>query len=192
MLESGTRLSLALAATLLLLSLLILARLLVYPLVHTYWSGHQALSEKSAILERYQSLMNDIPLFEQQLTERQGAAKTGTFYLTGPTHALAGAELQDKVRKAIITAGSDIESTEMLPVVSKGDTALFSRIGLKVRFSTSTESLGDILHGLESTRPFLSFSKLVVTKRSQDVPIDETEHAKTIDVSFDIFGLLRN
>lgn len=190
MLASGTRLSLAMAALLLLVVILGLGRLFVFPLAQAYWSNQQELKEKSAILERYRSILKDVPLLEQELAERHDGDRAGILYLTGPTHGLAGAELQDRVRTAIANASSDIESTEMLPVVAQEDESFLDHIGLRVQFSTSTSDLGEIIHDLESRRPFLYLDKLVVTKKEINNSNDDTDHSHTISVTLDVFGLL--
>lgn len=190
MLESGTRTSLSIAMMILILGIFVVSRFLVFPLISTYWMNQQKISDGMALLHRYQTLLAEEPLLQQRLSEYHDNMDAQTVYLEGPTTALAGAELQDRVRHALSKVNGEVESTEILSVVAVDGKDTLDRVGLRVRISATNISLVSILHDLEFGEPHLILDKLVVSKKANSSSNEASYGETHLDVAFDVFGLL--
>lgn len=189
MVQRGTRVSLSLAMTILFVCIVAAGQFLFAPLFATYSANRQEISYLAALLKRYQASLAEEPILLQQLAQQHDSLQNRAVYLEGPTTALAGAELQDRVRHAFETVGREMKSTETLydAVTDKQDTV--KRVGLRVRLSMTTEDLPTVLFDLESGNPYLFLNRLVITKdasrSNEDLKSDDH-----LEVTFDVFGLL--
>jgi general secretion pathway protein M len=174
-----------------LLSLVAIAQILIVPLITNYWSNRQEIADAITLLERYQASLDEEPMLLQKIAQEQEGLRSGAAYLKGPTAALAGAELQDRVRLALGAVGREMKSTEILHDVSSDTQTAVKRVGLRVRLSTITADLQTVLFDLETGKPYLFLNRLVITKamneRSNETSGEDNDQ---IDVTFDVFGLL--
>jgi len=190
MLESGTRTSLSLAIIILLVGIVSIGQFLIMPLVMTYRANQIKIQETAISLERNKSLLAEQPVLLNQLSKRYDGAHQQTVYLEGPTPALAGVKLQDRVSHALEAVGSKTKSVEILSVVAVGDQESLDRVGLRARFAITSADLAALIYDLESGEPYLSLDKLVITKEVSSNAAQELEKEPSLDVTFDIFGFL--
>jgi hypothetical protein len=190
MLEPGTRISLGLAITILIVGIFSTAQFLLMPLIATYRANQQKILDTKDLLQRYRAMLDEEPIFLEQFAEQHDGVQTQAAYLVGPTTALAGAELQDRVRQALATVQSEVKSTEILSGIAADSRVPLDRIGLRVRFSTTTADLPTLLFDLESGEPYLFFDKLVIVKESNKNLVGDSENEAHLEVTFDVFGFL--
>lgn len=73
------------------------------------------------------------------------------------TGALASAEVQEFIKKAIVEAGGQLSSTQALPVSTKND---FSRIAVSVRMTGNSEVLRTVLYKIETSTPLIVINQI--------------------------------
>lgn len=73
------------------------------------------------------------------------------------TEALASANVQEFIKKAIVEAGGQLSSTQVLPVTNKND---FSRITVSVRMTGNSEVLRSVLYKIETSTPLIIIDQL--------------------------------
>ncbi|MGR9086972.1 MAG: type II secretion system protein GspM [Gammaproteobacteria bacterium] len=79
------------------------------------------------------------------------------YFNSQQTDALASAELQESIKKAIIDSGGQLSSTQALPITDKD---MFRMITVSVRMSGNLEELRGVLYRLESSTPLIMINQL--------------------------------
>jgi hypothetical protein len=126
------------------------------------------------------------PIMEQ--LERADVADTR--YLKSSSEALAGAQLQDMVKKAIVSKGGSILSTQ---IVSAEQDGRFRRVVLRVKMRAALEQTVEIFFALETSATYLFLDNVSLTSRSnlRRSPTPEAVTPVPLEVEFDLSGYLR-
>lgn len=145
-------------------------------------------------LYRYQRLVATLPGLRAELAREQANDDFKAFYYDAETPALAGARLQSEVQDMVRGAGARPISTQILPV-DEGEQP--PRVRIRTQLQGTTDELLDVLHRIESARPFLFVDQMSVrstTPRARTVRRRNVRRP-TVDrnvgqltVRLDIFG----
>ncbi|HSK38230.1 MAG TPA: type II secretion system protein GspM [Arenibaculum sp.] len=176
-------------AVLLLLAVLAAVWLLVVaPVISGRQEVASAQAEAADLLERYGRIAAQRPSLEARIagTERRHAASG--LHLEGETDALAAVQLQQIATRAV-TAGRG-EVTSMQPLQPELGPELgggYRRIGLRLQFTGTIETLLQAVHTLEAGPPLLVVDNLEVRARTmtRDGP---AARDGTLTVRLDVFG----
>jgi general secretion pathway protein M len=191
MLQPGSLLSRTLAIVLLGIALLGAYRLIIAPLVIAYRDGQSRIAQAKELLQRYEALAEQRSLLADRLAEQQERAASAAGYLTGPSDALAAAELQDRVKSVVEGAGGELRSTQILPAEELEADLDFRRTTLRVHFVVTIEGLEETLYELETGQPYLIIDDVTVrqerARRRRSQPRDQPR----LDVSLELFGYVR-
>jgi general secretion pathway protein M len=191
MLQPGSLLSRTLAVVLLGIALLGAYRLIIAPLVIAYRDGQSRIEQAKELLQRYEALAEQRSLLADRLAEQQERAASAAGYLTGPSDALAAAELQDRVKSVVEGAGGELRSTQILPAEELEADLDFRRTTLRVHFVVTIEGLEETLYELETGQPYLIIDDVTVrqerARRRRSQPRDQPR----LDVSLELFGYVR-
>jgi general secretion pathway protein M len=191
MLRPGSLLSRALAVVLLVIALLGAYRLIAAPLITAYRDGETSIEQAKELLQRYEALAEQRPLLADHLAKQQKRAGSAAGYLTGPSDALAAAQLQDRVKSVVESAGGELRSTQILPATPLEDDLGFRRATLRVRFVVTIEGLETTLYELETGQPYLIIDDVTVRQERVRRRRNEPEQEPVLDVSLELFGYLR-
>lgn len=192
MLRPGSPLSRLLALALLAMAPVLIYLFVVAPVIAAYRDAGEAIAQAQRLLQSYRERAEQRPQLAQLLTEAEERAAGVTGYLAAVDDALAAAELQDRVKGVVETAGGALRSAQSLRVEPVDDVAGMRRAGLKVRFTAETDSLATILYELETGEPYLFVDALSVREpRRQRRRRDEPEQAPQLDVVVDLYGYVR-
>lgn len=140
------------------------------------------------MLERYERLAAAKTAHEEHLEAlRRRQSGTG-IYLVGGTDALAAAELQKRIRAAVVRHGGELRSIQSLPARSDSG---FRSIAVRVQISASLSSFHNLLYELESQKPLLFVENLDVRNRraNRRGALDNLDPQLTIRV--DLLGYLQ-
>jgi general secretion pathway protein M len=193
MLQAGSLLSRTLAILLLAFVLLGGYRFIVAPLLAAYQDGESRIEQSRVLLQRYRALAEQRSELAGRLAEQQKRAASAAGYLTGPSHALAAAQLQDRVKSVVEAAGGELRSTQIMPATPAEDDGEFHRTALRLQFVVSIEGLATTLYELETGQPYLLIDQLTVREqRMRRRRRDEPETAPILDVTVEVFGYLRD
>lgn len=108
------------------------------------------LQQYERILARKDAVMASMSVIKEQHQERGLLNSQGT-------GALASAEVQEFIKKAIVEAGGQLSSTQALPVSTKNE---FSRITVSVRMTGNSEVLRAVLHKIETSTPLIIINQI--------------------------------
>ena len=193
MLRRGSPLSRLLALALLAMVPVLAYLLVVAPVIAAYRDAGEAIAQAQRFLQSYRERAEQRPQLAQLLTEAEDRAASVTGYLVAVDDALAAAELQDRVKGVVETAGGQLRSAQSLRVEPVDAVAGIRRAGLKVRFTAEIESLATILYELETGEPYLFVDALSIREpRRQRRRRDEPEPAPELDVVVDLYGYVRD
>jgi general secretion pathway protein M len=106
------------------------------------------------------------------------------------TEALASAEVQEFIKKAIVDAGGKLSSTQALPVKSKDN---FSLLTVSVRMTGNSEVLRSVLYRLETSTPLIIIDQLdirpmrgVRNRRTRQI-----EQTNELNINFQAVSFMR-
>ena len=192
MLQPGSALSRTFAVVLLGLALVAAYRLIVAPLALAYQNGEARIEQLEGLLQRYEALAEQQPLLADHFDEQRELAAAAAGYLTGPSDALAAAELQDRVRSVVEVAGGELRSTQILPAQPLDGDLGFRRTTLRVQFVVAIEGLETTLYELETGQPFLIIDRVTVRQERVSRPgRNAPAREPMLDVRLELFGYLR-
>jgi general secretion pathway protein M len=191
MLQPGSLLSRTLAVVLLGIALLGAYRLVIAPLVTAYRDGQSRIEQAKELLQRYEALAEQRSLLADRLAEEQERAASAAGYLTGPSDALAAAELQDRVKSVVEGAGGELRSTQILPAEELEADLGFRRTTLRVHFVVTIDGLEETLYELETGQPYLIVDEVTVRQERARRRRNEPQAQPMLDVSLELFGYVR-
>ncbi|MGR8941132.1 MAG: type II secretion system protein GspM [Gammaproteobacteria bacterium] len=108
------------------------------------------LKKYERILSRKGAVTESVEAVNEQI-QQQG------YFSSQQTEALASADMQEFIKKAIVDAGGKLSSTQALPVKSKDN---FSLLTVSVRMTGNIEVLRSVLHQLETSTPLILIDQL--------------------------------
>lgn len=146
-----------LAVGLLIAVILIVSLVVIMPVVNKGLELHEAknnlvfrLQQYERILARKDAVIASMNAIKEQHHERGLLNSQGT-------GALASAEVQEFIKKAIVEAGGQLSSTQALPVNTKNE---FTRITVSVRMTGNSEVLRAVLHKIEASIPLIIINQI--------------------------------
>jgi general secretion pathway protein M len=189
MLQPGSLLARILALTLLAAALAGGYLLIVVPVLHAYRDNADAIEQAETLLQRQRALAAQRPLLLARIEEEQEHAEAVAGYLQGPSDALAAAQLQDRLKAVIETAGGELRSTRILPAEAVEASPGTRRTALQVQMIVTIEGLAEILYGLEAGQPYVLIDELSVRNQRERRRRGESE--PMLDVNLRLSGFVR-
>jgi len=146
-----------LAVGLLVMAILIVSLVVISPVVNKGLELREAKNNLVFRLEQYERILarKDEVIANMNAIKEQHQAQ-GLLNSQG-TGALASAEVQEFIKKAIVEAGGQLSSTQALPVSTKN---AFSRITVSVRMTGNSEVLRTVLYKIETSTPLIIINQL--------------------------------
>lgn len=173
------------------LLLVLLAAVYLYvvsPVLAAYREADEDLAQTRDLLVRYERLAAAKLSHEGQLAELSARQADTGIYLSGTTDALAAAELQDRIRRAVVRHGGQLRSIQSLPAGSDGE---FRDIAVRVQINANLSSFHHLIYQLEAEKPFLFVDHLDVRNRRANRRSALENLDPELAIRFDISGYLR-
>jgi general secretion pathway protein M len=116
--------------------------------------------------------------------EKQG------YFNSQKTDALASAEMQEFIKKAIVDAGGQLSSTQALPVSNKDK---FSRITVRVRMTGNSEVLRAVLYKIETATPFIIIDQIDIRpmRGKRNRTTRQIDPSNELNVNFQAVSFMR-
>jgi general secretion pathway protein M len=177
------------------LALLVVALALAYlavigPVIGRYRDYEERIDDLSHRLQQYRSLAQTRAVNQRLLDQLKRRDQAKRYYLSEHKPALASAELQGLVKRAVERAKGELLSTQAM---SDQPGEGYAKVTVKVRMQGDIEALQKVLHALESSRPLLALNNVVIEPASvRRAPDPEGPNAATVlAISFDVTGYTR-
>lgn len=176
------------ALTVLVAAASLLAWIAIYPLVSQYGTLGASITEKGFQVVRYQSLAANHDLLKKQLAKLKQRSRAKVLYVKGETPALASANMQRHLKRAIDSAGGDLISTQLLAQDGSDKPA---KVGLQVHMKADISILLKVLYRLENGQPMFFLDDLTINARPLRSAARAKMSANTLDVRFNLIGYLQ-
>ena len=179
-----------LAVGLLAFIVLLVFLIIVLPIINKGLELNETKDNLAFTLKKYEKIMagkaaivSNIAAIKQQHEEQ------GYFHTQG-TSALASAEMQEFIKKAIVEAGGQLSSTQVLPPASKEK---FSRITVSVRMTGNIEVLRAVLYKLETATPLIVIEQLDIRpmRSVRNRMTRQIEPSNGLNINFQAIGFMR-
>jgi general secretion pathway protein M len=180
-----------LAVGLLAFLLLLVGLIVVVPIVSKGFELIEAKENLAFTLGKYEKILGgkaaivgNIEAIKQQY-EKQG------YFNNQGTSALASAQMQEFIKQAIVQAGGQLSSTQVLPPNNKDK---FSRITVSVRMTGNIEVLRAVLYKLETATPLIVIEQLDIRpmRSIRNRITRQIEPSNGLNINFQAIGFMRS
>ncbi len=112
------------------------------------------------------------------------------YFNSQATDALASAEMQEFIKKAIVDAGGQLSSTQAIPVSTQDD---FSRITVRVRMTGNSEVLRSVLYKLETSSPLIIVDQIDIRpmRGIRNIKTRQIDPSNDLNVNFQAVSFMR-
>jgi general secretion pathway protein M len=178
------------AVGLLIAVVLVIILVVIVPVVSKGMELHETknnlvfrLQQYEAILAKKEAVIASMANIKQQ-HEKQG------YFNSQKTDALASAEMQEFIKKAIVDAGGQLSSTQALPVNNKDK---FSRITVSVRMTGNNEVLRAVLYKIETSTPLIIIDQIDIRpmRGKRNIKTRQIESSNELNVNFQAVSFMR-
>ena len=130
-----------------------------------------------------EAIVGNMAAIKQQ-HEEQG------YFNTQGTSALASAEMQEFIKQAIVEAGGQLSSTQVLPPTQKDK---FNRITVSVRMTGNIEVLRAVLYKLETSTPLIVIEQMDIRpmRSVRNRVTRQIEPSNGLNINFQAIGFMR-
>ena len=179
-----------LAVGLLIAVVLVIILVLIVPLVSKGMELHETKNNLVFRLQQYENILakKDAVIASMDNIKQQHEGQG--YFNSQKTDALASAEMQEFIKKAIVEAGGQLSSTQALPVSNKDK---FSRITVRVRMTGNSEALRAVLYKIETSTPLIIIDQIDIRpmrgRRSRVTR--QIEASNDLNVNFQAVSFMR-
>jgi len=180
----------SLAVALLVAVLLVVILLLIVPLVNNWLELNETKQSLAFRLQKYERILaNKESVLAGVANINEQHQEQGYFNSQG-TDALASAEMQEFIKKAIVDAGGQLSSTQSIPVTDKGD---FTRITVRVRMTGNSEVLRSVLYKIETATPLIIIDQIDIrpVRGRRNVTTRQIQLSNELSVNFQAVTFMR-
>lgn len=179
-----------LAVGLLVFVVLLVSVILVVPIISKGLELNENKENLAFTLKKYENILagkdaivGNIAAIKQQ-HESQG------YFNNQGTSALASAQMQEFIKQAIVQAGGQLSSTQVLPPTNKDK---FSRITVSVRMTGNIEVLRAVLYKLETSTPLIVIEQLDIRpmRSVRNRITRQIEPSNDLNINFQAIGFMR-
>ena len=142
-------------------------------------------------LQKYERILAKADLITKSVaTINQQQDMQGYFNLQD-TDALASADMQEFIKKAIIEAGGQLSSTQALPLSNKEN---FKRITVSVRMTGNSDVLRKVLYKIETSEPLIIINQIDIRpmRGTRNRVTKQMESSNELNVNFQAVSFMRN
>jgi general secretion pathway protein M len=179
-----------LAVSLLAFVVLLVGLIIIVPIISKGLELHETKDNLAFTLKKYEQILagkdaivGNISAIKQQ-HEEQG------YFNNQGTSALASAQMQEFIKQAIVQAGGQLSSTQVLPPNTKDK---FSRITVSVRMTGNIEVLRAVLYKLETSTPLIVIDQLDIRpmRSVRNRMTRQIEPSNGLNINFQAIGFMR-
>ena len=150
------------AVGLLVLALVLAVTAVALPVNAAFRRFDGSIASLKAQLARYDAMERMRTPLQEQLTRLTAQQASAEDLMGGGSASVAGARLQDLIKRHVSDAGGNFVSAQSLPVEIESE---FERIGLRVQFNITTEGLARAIQAIEAGKPLLIIENLDIRGR---------------------------
>ena len=141
-------------------------------------------------LQQYERILANKDVVSTNMANITNEHKSQGYFNSQETDALASAEMQEFIKKAIVDAGGQLSSTQALPVSTKDD---FNRITVRVRMTGNSEVLRAVLYKIETSEPLIIIDQIDIRpmRGTRNRMTRQIESSNELNVNFQAVSFMR-
>jgi general secretion pathway protein M len=178
------------AVSLLAIVVVIIILLIIVPVVSKEMELNEAKNNLVFKLQQYERILAKKEAVIASVANIKEQQKKQVYFNSQETDALASAEMQEFIKKAIVDAGGQLSSTQALPVSNKDK---FSRITVRVRMTGNTEVLRRVLYKIETSTPLIIIDQIDIRpmRGKRNITTRQIESSNDLNVNFQAVSFMR-
>lgn len=153
-------LSRLLALALLAGAIAVLALVIVLPVMAKVRDTRDELAYSRDMVQRLSLRSPDRLVYEERIAALADRIADSDLYIRGETGPLAAAAVQQHVKETVAGHGGGLRSVQSLETVEEDG---LTRIGVKVVLNTAHDDFVEVLHALETGKPYLFVDRLDIS-----------------------------
>ena len=179
-----------LALGLLITVVLVIILVVIVPLVNKKMELNEAKNNLVFRLQQYERILAKKDAVIASMANIKQQHDEQGYFNSQNTDALASAEMQEFIKKAIVEAGGQLSSTQALPVSNKGK---FSRITVRVRMTGNSEVLRAVLYKIETSTPLIIIDQIDIRpmRGKRNRTSRQIESSNELNVNFQAVSFMR-
>ncbi len=178
------------ALGLLMTILLVIILVVIVPVVSKEMELHDAKNNLVFRLQQYERILAKKDAVIASMANLKQQHEGPGYFNSQETDALASAEMQEFIKKAIVDAGGQLSSTQALPVSNKDK---FSRITVRVRMTGNSEVLRAVLYKIETATPLIIIDQIDIRpmRGTRNRMTRQIESSNELNVNFQAVSFMR-
>jgi hypothetical protein len=176
------------AVGLLLAVVILLWSLIGAPLLDAQREAHGTIERLRPLLQRASTVEREITALQAEIKQSKDQVNSPSGFLDSSNEAIAAAELQNRLKRAVEGANGDLRSVQVLP---GQDDDGFRRVTVRGEILVGLAALQGILYDLEGSQPYLFLDHVEITERPDSHDPNAVADDPILDVRFDVFGYMR-
>lgn len=179
-----------LAVGLLVLMLILLVAAVLLPAIGQWRALNDEKAQLAVKLRQYERILAGKDQVLKSIVSVKETIAEQHYFNSQNTEALASAEVQEVIKKAIVDAGGKLSSTQALPVKNKGK---FSLLTVSVRMTGNSEVLRAVLYQLETSTPLIIIDQLDIRpmRGVRNPRTRQIEQTNELNVNFQAVSFMR-
>ncbi|WP_374086131.1 type II secretion system protein GspM [Methylomicrobium lacus] len=188
--EKNRNIQRGLAVGLLVAVILLVIAAVFVPAVSKWMELHEEKGQLALKLKQYERILAGKDAVVASVGTIKEAIQEQNYFNSQSTEALASAEVQEFIKKAIVDAGGQLSSTQALPVKSKDK---FSLLTVSVRMTGNSEVLRSVLYRLETSTPLIIIDQLDIRpmRGVRNRQTRQIEQTNDLNVNFQAVSFMR-
>jgi general secretion pathway protein M len=181
-----------LAVGLLAVIVLLVSLIVVVPIISKGLELHETKENLAFTLKRYEQILSGKGAIVGNIAAIKQQHETQGYFNTQGTSALASAQMQEFIKQAIVQAGGQLSSTQVLPPTTSSKDK-FNRITVSVRMTGNIEVLRAVLYKLETATPLIVIEQLDIRpmRSVRNRITRQIEPSNGLNINFQAIGFMR-
>ncbi|MEI6334629.1 MAG: type II secretion system protein GspM [Methylococcaceae bacterium] len=178
------------ALGLLIIVILVVVLVVIAPVVNKKMELDEAKNNLVFKLQQYERILAEKETVIASIANLKQQHEEQGYFNSQETDALASAEMQEFIKKAIVDAGGQLSSTQALPVSNKDN---FSRITVRVRMTGNSEELRAVLYKIETSTPLIIIDQIDIRpmRGTRNRTTRQIESSNELNVNFQAVSFMR-
>jgi general secretion pathway protein M len=179
-----------LALSLLIIVVIIISLVIIMPLISQKMELNDVKNNLIVKLQQYERILANKDVVSANMTDITDAHETQGYFNSQETDALASAEMQEFIKKAIVDAGGQLSSTQALPVSSDDN---FNKITVRVRMTGNSEALRAVLYKIETSEPLIIIDQIDIRpmRGTRNRMTRQIESSNELNINFQAVSFMR-
>ena len=141
-------------------------------------------------LQQYERILANKEAVAANMADITNTNEAQSYFNSQETDALASAEMQEFIKKAIVDAGGQLSSTQALPV---GNDDNFNKITVRVRMTGNSEQLRTVLYKIETSEPLIIIDQIDIRpmRGTRNRMTRQIESSNELNINFQAVSFMR-